>query len=1029
MGVIGDIALKALGPLLSGVFNVGALPAFRMAASLGKLPAQFAAALPRVVIVGVGGAGKSTLLKQMLARAAATGRIPLWVQLAALPAHGPLTPSSLIDFLVVQAQTTLGLDASRTFFQELVRDGQIAIGFDALDECGSLVQRQKVRALIIETAREWKRCQVFVTSRPEALREAPLPHTADTGGPKDDQFDHFEPVRFTREDVAPFLRAAFEEDGERLAKELLGRTGIEALLETPLTLSLVGWVARTDKGLPQTRAPLFARCLDTVCETWEDAKGGPSAADGLNAEQRLDVLRRLGWEAQRAGGEQLSAREARTALAPLYPPAAAKTIVDGLARRNLLLRAQTAEDGGRDVTSIRFAHPQFREYLAGAHLAEQFSLDRAAAASLMAAHWIDSSWLETLRFALATLGNDAQLRDGLLAAALNADDPYRELLHRPDFLVARLCARLTAVDSRLLAPVVACLEQTALGEPALRDEAAQLLLGLAHLPAALPAIRRFAEGDGVARAFVGMGERPHDERRNERQWRVRALEALAVASGPAAALALAEAPPSNEFDAILDFAELRARLLDPDGALSLWRRCFDDPSWRPRVADSMDGAGTGKRFDDWLRPSLDENNLTVSDVQLAHRRGIAANYTVLWQRVFEAAHQRLAALSPDEMFAPSEITDAVYAALETDEVFTGAAKKARRELAIAALRHRSLVWFVGPRMGQRMPELAADAAAALTQYVLDAPKQPPGRRPDSSRLNSAIVALCETADDAVAVPALLALLPHLQLLERRASAVARSLARRGHAAEAFQILEPHLALPAQIDDRVPDEQQPARANAWRLAWDIDPTAAVRLLDTMYRAGDPVADARRVAQIAEVSGVVAVADRWFEAISRHVDDARGQQFLQELGALDTATIVEQARRAMGLGAEKEPSRRREWTQQEAERAFDRALASGEFVDEWGNAAPAATDTLTDLLSTIAALSSAEHAVTLADRWVGMTLHSPAAPAQKAAALANQLQALSRIGLATSQWLAPVADFARTLQAWQRAELVQWLNANA
>lgn len=420
MGLLGDFALKVFGALLSGVVNAVALPAIRMAASLGRLPVPVAAALPRVVITGVGGAGKSTLLKQMLARAAATGRTPLWVPLAALPTHVQLTPSSLIDLLVVQASTTLGLDVSRAFFQELVRDGQIAIGFDALDECGSLVQRQKVRALIIETAREWKQCQVFVTSRPEALREVPLPHVPDIGEPKDDQFFIFEPVRFARADVAPFLRAAFEDDGEQLAKELLGRTGIEALLETPLTLSLVGWVARTDKGLPHTRMPLFARCLDTVCETWEDAKGGPDPADGLNAAQRVDVLRRLGWEAQRTGGEQLSASLARTALAQLYPTAA-KTIVDGLARRNVLLRAQTVEDGGRDVTSIRFVHPQFREYLAGAYFAEQFSLDPTAAAKQMAKHWIDSGWLETLRFAIATVGNDAQVRDGLLRAALNAD--------------------------------------------------------------------------------------------------------------------------------------------------------------------------------------------------------------------------------------------------------------------------------------------------------------------------------------------------------------------------------------------------------------------------------------------------------------------------------------------------------------------------------------------------------------------------------------------------------------------------------
>ena len=46
----------------------------------------------------------------------------------------------------------------------------LTIGYAALEECGPLVRRQRARGLIAEVAREWKRCQVFVTSRPEALR-------------------------------------------------------------------------------------------------------------------------------------------------------------------------------------------------------------------------------------------------------------------------------------------------------------------------------------------------------------------------------------------------------------------------------------------------------------------------------------------------------------------------------------------------------------------------------------------------------------------------------------------------------------------------------------------------------------------------------------------------------------------------------------------------------------------------------------------------------------------------------------------
>jgi len=379
------------------------------------LPASFVARLDRVVIVGEGGTGKSTLLKQMLALSAGEGRIPVWLPLARLPTEGVLTITTLIEQLVEQARTQLGVEeVNRSFFEKAACDGLLAIGFDALDECGSLARRQKVRGLILEVAREWKGCRIFVTSRSDALRETPLPMFSDSSKANDDKRDPFlglTPLPFTRDDVTPFLEAAFD-DGEQLAQQLLARTGIEALLETPLTLMLVGLVARTSEGfLPATRTPLFARCLDTVVDTWEDAKGMP-VVDGLDRHQRLDVLRRLGWEAQRSEEDVLDARAAGAALLPaLGNPARAKAAVDGLARRNLLLRAETAGQGALDVRSIRFAHPQFREYLAGAHLAEQFALDATAAAAAMAPYWLDSGWLEVLRFGIATLEDDPELRD------------------------------------------------------------------------------------------------------------------------------------------------------------------------------------------------------------------------------------------------------------------------------------------------------------------------------------------------------------------------------------------------------------------------------------------------------------------------------------------------------------------------------------------------------------------------------------------------------------------------------------------
>jgi hypothetical protein len=106
------------------------------------LPAELVATLPRVLIVGEGG-GKSTMLKQLLARAAAAGKVPVWVSIAQLPADAPLTIPTLVDHLVREAQARLGVAEVNASSSNLYGRGRLAIGFDALDECGSQPQRQQ----------------------------------------------------------------------------------------------------------------------------------------------------------------------------------------------------------------------------------------------------------------------------------------------------------------------------------------------------------------------------------------------------------------------------------------------------------------------------------------------------------------------------------------------------------------------------------------------------------------------------------------------------------------------------------------------------------------------------------------------------------------------------------------------------------------------------------------------------------------------------------------------------------------------
>ena len=124
----------------------------------------------------------------------------------------------------------------------------------------------------------------------------------------------------------------------------------------------------------------------------------------------------------------------------------------------------------------------------------------------------------------------------------------------------------------------------------------------------------------------------------------------------------------------------------------------------------------------------------------------------------------LPALGDEESFAPSAVADAVYAALEPDTV-GGQVLPAQRALVAAALRHLAFTWFVGGKVRGRFPELEAEAVDQLLRYVLQSLEARSARR-DPSRVRGAVQAICDEADDALAVPALLKLLGQFDPLER-----------------------------------------------------------------------------------------------------------------------------------------------------------------------------------------------------------------------------------------------------------------------
>jgi hypothetical protein len=1059
MGVLSSVLLRGAAAVLEGLVDTRSLtmPRLQLLARQGKVDATVAASLPRVLIVGEGGAGKSTLLKQMLVMAAARGNVPVWVSLAELPADGPLTTATLVNHLVIDARSKLGVgDVNPEFFQALITDGRLTIGFDALDECPSLPRRQRARSLLGEVASEWSQCQVFATSRPEALRDTPL-RLAKSWPPEADQFIALTPRPFGQEDVVPFLRVAFE-NGETIGDDLLARTDIDALIATPLTLTLIGLVAQTPRGLPVTRTPLFARCLDTVCETWESAKGPQPPPDGLDPRRRLDVLRRLGWVAQVKGGEDLDADDARAAIESVPDrdiSSRAEEVLAGLARRNLLLRAETADDGSLDLIRLHFSHAQFREYLAGAHLMAQFVQDPAAAQSAMEPYWLDARWLEVLRFAVASAEERPARRDALLRTILAAKDRYQDLLHRPVFLVAELLARLTQADPAIVGNVASVLEQVACAEPALRDAAAEALLGLRNHRPAQPAIERFARGESAALAFPleasdsesEAGEIAFDSatsrtgraRRRQRrraaaldpetrldslQWRLSAIEAYAAAGGRAGALEILGRLPSVGLDGDLAACEVRLRLGDAKGAEGTLRALFDgtDDNGRYRVAEAMEAMGEGRKLDDWLGTAMKSPNATVSLARLAIKRGVIDADHRVWTLFLARGRDALAQLPAEENFAPQAVSDVVYALMEL--VPSATWRPAARALLKAALHHRSMMWFVATRITRVAPELAAEAAGCLKDYVLEAWRSPTGIL-DRSRINGSVGALCgNDFDDKVAVPALLELFRQFPLGSWHGF-IAQSLKARGEQEAVFKILRPLLSLPAESGAGA-EQTVRDRREAWAIAETLDREHTHTLLDTLYRAGNPERDAESLMAGWNESGVATVAREWIRSIGNDPANERAQRFLKALTSHEhKANLTDYALRALEGGdfaVETVPP----WTARDYLTAFEQGLETGHFVDWRSRLTEANGYKLAGLLARVSETDNAQ-ALAAADRWVQREI-GYGADQEHLAALAECLDALSDTGLQDPLWCDAVADIARACAPGDRAGLVSWLRTN-
>lgn len=812
-----------------------------------------AARLSRLVLTGEPGAGKSTVLKQALGLVAQPGGLlPIWLPLAELPDDKrQLTAERIVVTLVEQAHEQLLLaEVNADFFKAALSEAPFAVvAFDALDEAGGRARRDQVREALTAFSLAWPHARVWVSSRPGAYAEAPLPQPPN---PDSEPSDRPLPAPWQRWTVAPldasdvpaFLRIACHDDGS-LADALAARADLESLTRSPLTLTmLAGMVVRG--GLPADAASVFDSWVRTLCEQWDEAKGERASPDEYA--RRIDALRAIGWAVQERGepATPFTRQLARQALSEVCSGSARDALLAVLLDRTGLIATVAGGPGEQSDQAarqpapgaLRFVHLQIQEYLAGAHLAARYADEPEAALAALQGRWFRPDWLEPLGFALAELARDADLHDELLQVVQGLDEPFEDLLARRTRLLARLLARVPRADPALVQQVVAELVRVIAQRQHFQLDACDALIHLAHHAAARPALRELARGAAWVGAIYGSDEYPTPS--DAHPWRMRAVVALAraqgAATGRAEGLRLLDAiePDAPDLPALLRCLQARAEWGQRQAAEARLAALFrlqalppsDEPINELAVRQAVDrvltDVGSPSRadqlIDELLRDHVqgDTSTLSFDTLLWAVQRGRLAPDAPLMNAHFESLRQQVMA-SLSDLYAPHELSARLHAAVALAPEHSS---PALQQLFAATLRHQGLIWQLGGAVCERFPALASEAVRIMAAYVLD-PEQT-----DRSRRNGTIHALVHSTDDAAAVPVLLELLQHLPALRWEGQRMAKSLRDRGYGPQALAVLQAQLRperTDTDLNERIVDA---ARC--------IDPMAVDGWLDGRYR---------------------------------------------------------------------------------------------------------------------------------------------------------------------------------------------------
>jgi len=248
------------------------------------------AARKNVVVLGDPGMGKSTLLGFLALLFAGGAKldgftpslptIPMLISLRDFAHEQKRQPNGLrfIDYLALRASTDHQLLRSHwSFFDAMLRMGEAIVLFDGLDEVGGDAARLNISRKILDFRDEYPHVPIWVTSRVYG-------YTSNIALPEG-RFEHFRILDLDDTQVGDFLYRWYnlqypesprERDDlrESLHAAVFRTPRVRRLAGCPLLLTLMAFIHRVVRSLPQDRAELYDQCIEMLLNTWQEAKKG-----------------------------------------------------------------------------------------------------------------------------------------------------------------------------------------------------------------------------------------------------------------------------------------------------------------------------------------------------------------------------------------------------------------------------------------------------------------------------------------------------------------------------------------------------------------------------------------------------------------------------------------------------------------------------------------------------------------------------------------------------------------------------------